>query len=100
VQGKSTYVTVDASEFNEFSNSLALVDLMIKHHRKLRGDFRSGNAAEWNSVLLGISQESKNHLRTTELPALHKRMEEIRQETTKLELRRMSLQEKIAKATH
>ena len=100
VQGRSTYVTVDASEFNEFSNSLALEDLMIKHHRKLRGDFRSGNTAEWNSVLLEISQESKNHLRTAELPALHKRMEEIRQETTKLELRRMSLLVKIAKATH
>jgi len=100
VQGRSTYVTVDASEFNEFSNSLALEDLMIKHHRKLRGDFRSGNAAEWNSVLRETSQESKNHLRTTELPALHKRMDEIRQETTKLESRRMSLREKIAKATH
>ena len=73
---------------------------MIKHHRKLRGDFRSGNTAEWNSVLLEISQESKNHLRTAELPALHKRMEEIRQETTKLELEHMSLLVKIAKATH
>ena len=100
VQGKSMYVTFDASELDEVSNSLALEDLMIKHHRKLRGGFRNGNAAEWNSVLLEISQESKNHLRATELPALHKRMEEIRQETTKLELRRMSLLVKIAKATH
>ena len=100
VQGKSTHVTFDASELDEVSNSLALEDLMIKHNRKLRGDFRSGNAAEWNSVLLEISQKSKNHLRTTELPALHKRMEEIRQETTKLELRRLSLLVKIAKATH
>jgi hypothetical protein len=100
VQGKSMYVTFDASELDEVSNSLALEDLMIKHHRKMRGDFRSGNAAEWNSVLLEISLESKNHLRTTELTALHKRMEEIRQETTKLELRRMSLLEKIAEAAH
>lgn len=100
VQGKSTYVTFDASELDEVSNSLALEDLMIKHHRKMRRDFRSGNAAEWNSVLLAISQESKNHLRTAELPALHKRMEDIRQETAKLELRRMSLLAKIAKAAH
>jgi len=100
VQGKSTYVTFDASELDEVSNSLALEDLMIKHHRKLRGGFRNGNAAEWNSVLLEISQESINHLRTTELPAIQKRMEDIRQETTKLELRRMSLREKIARAAH
>ena len=100
VQGKSVYVTIDTSGLNEVSNSLALEDLMIKHSRKLIGDYRSGDAAEWKSVLLEISQGSKNHLRTTELPALHKRMEEIRQETTKLELRRMSLQEKIAKAAH
>ena len=100
VQGKSVYVTIDTSGLNEVSNSLALEDLMIKHSRKLIGDYRSGDAAEWKSVLLEISQGSKNHLRTTELPALHKRMEETRQETTKLELRRMSLQEKIAKATH
>jgi hypothetical protein len=100
VQGKSLYLTIDGSGLNEVSDSLALEDLMIKHSRKLRGDFRSGNAAEWNSVLLEISQESKNHLRTTELPAIHKRMEDIRQETAKLKLRRMSLGEKIAKATH
>ena len=100
VQGKSVYVTLDASGLNEVSDSLALEDLMIKHSRKLIGDYRSGDAAEWNSVLLEISQESNNHLRTTELPAIQKRMEDIRQETTKLELRRMSLQEKIAKAAH
>ena len=100
VQGKSVYVTIDASGLNEISNSLALEDLMIKHSRKLIGNYRSGDAAEWNSVLLEISQESNNHLRTTELLAIHKRMEDIRQETTKLELRRMSLQEKIAKAAH
>ena len=100
VQGRSTYVTVDASGLGEVSRALALEDLLIKHHRKLKGDFRSGDAAEWKSVLVEISNESRNHLRTTELPALHKRMEEIRQETAKLELRRMSLQKKSAKATH
>ena len=100
VQGKSVYVTIDESGLNEVSNSLALEDLMIKHSRKLIGDYRSGDAAEWNFVLLEISQESKNHLRTTELPALHKRMEDIRQETTKLESRRMILLEELAKATH
>ncbi len=100
VQGKTVYVTIDASGLNEVSNSLALEDLMIKHSRKLIGDFHSGNAAEWNSVLLEISQESKNHLRTTELPAIRKRVEEIRQETSKLQLRRASLQEKISRVTH
>jgi hypothetical protein len=94
------YVTIDASGLDEVSNSLALEDFMIKHSRKLTGDFRSGEAAEWNSVLVEISQESKNHLRTIELSAIHKRMEDIRQDTTKLELSRMSLQEEIAKATH
>ncbi len=100
VQGKSTYVTFDASELAEVSDSFALEDLMAKHHRKLPGDFRSGDAFKWNSVLLEISRESKNHLGTTELPAIHKRMEDLRQETTKLGLTRMSLQEEMAKATH
>ena len=100
VQGRSTDVTIDASGLGELSSALALEDLLIKHHRKLKGDFRSGDAAEWNFVLVEITQASKNHLRTTELPEIHKRMEDIRQDTTKLELRRMSLQEKIAKATH
>jgi hypothetical protein len=100
VQGKTVYVTIDASGLDEVSNSLALEDLMIKHSRKLIGDFRSGDAAEWNSVLVKISQESKNHLRITELPAIQKRMEDIRQDTSKLDLRRASLQEKIAKVAH
>jgi hypothetical protein len=100
VQGRSTYVTVDASGLDEVANSLALEDLRIKHHRKLRGDFRSGDAAAWNSVLVEISHESKYHLRTTELPAIQKRMEDIRQESAKLGLTRMSLQEEMAKATH
>ena len=100
VQGRSTYVTVDTAGLDEVSNSLALEELMIRHHRTLKGDFRSGDAAEWNFVFVEITQASKNHLRTTELPAIHKRMEDIRQDTEKLELRRMSLREKIAKALH
>jgi len=100
VQGRSTYVTVDTAGLDEVSNSLALEELMRKHHRTLKGHFRSGDAAEWNFVFVEITQASKNHLRTTELPAIHKRMEDIRQDTEKLELRRMSLREKIAKALH
>ena len=100
VQGRSSYVTVDASGLEEFSNSLALDDLMLRHHRKLKGDFRSGDAAEWHSVLVSISQEAKDHLTTTELPNLRNRMEEIRQATADLEVRRVSLQGKIAQATH
>ena len=100
VQGRSTYVTVDTAGLDEVSNSLALEELMRKDHRTLKGDFRSGDAAEWNFVLVEITQASKNHLRTTELPEIHKRMEDIRQETTKLGLTRMSLQEEMAKATH
>ena len=100
VQGRSTYVTVDTAGLDEVSNSLALEELMRKHHRTLKGDFRSGDAAEWTFVLVEITQASKNHLRTTELPEIHKRMEDIRQESAKLGLTRMSLQEEMAKATH
>ena len=97
VQGRSMYVTVDASSLDEVSNSLALNDIMIKH-RKLPGAFRSGDAAEWYFALIEICRESKNHLTTVELPAIQKRMEEIRQDKAILESRQTYLREKIAKA--
>ena len=97
VQGRSMYITVDASALEEVSNSLALDDILIKH-RKLPGAFRSGDAAEWNSALIEICRESKNHLTTVELPAIQKRMEEIRQDKAILESRQAYLREKIAKA--
>jgi len=99
VQGKPVYVTIDASTLEEVSKSFALDDIMTKHH-KLSGAFRSGNAAEWNSTLIEICRESKNHLEAAELPAIHKRMEEIRRDATILESRRMYLQENIATATN
>jgi len=98
VQGRSIYVTVDASGLEEVSNSLALEGLLIRHHRKLKGDFRSADVAEWHSALVGISREAKDTLVTTDLPGLRNRKEEIRQATAELEARRMSLQGKIAKA--
>lgn len=100
VQGRSSYVTVDASGLEEFSNSLALDDLMLRHHRKLKGDFRSGDPAEWQAALVEVSQEARMNLTETELPNLRIRMEEIRQATAELEVRRMSLQAKIAQITH
>lgn len=97
VQGRPMYVTVDATALAEVSNSLALNDILIKH-RKLPGAFRSGDAAEWNSALIEICRESKNHLTTVELPAVQQRMEEIRQDKAILESRQMYLREKIVKA--
>lgn len=100
VQGRSTDVTIDASGLGELSSALALEDLLIKHHRKLKGDFRSGDAAEWNSVLVEISRESKHRLTTTDLPAMRNRMKEIAGATAELETRRMRLREKSARAKH
>lgn len=100
VQGRSIYVTVDASGLEELASSLALEDLLIRHHRKLKGDFRSADVAEWHCALVGISREAEGILMTTDLPGLRNRMDEIRRATAELEVRRMSLQGKIAQVTH
>lgn len=98
VQGRSTYITVDASGLEEVSNSLALEDLLIRHHRKLKGDFRRGDPAQWQAALVAVSREARVNFTQTELPNLRNRMEEIRRATAELEARRISLQGKIAKA--
>jgi len=66
----------------------------------LKGSFYRGDAADWLFTLGGISQEAGNHMMTTELPAIHRRMEEIGQEKAGLESRRAYHREKIAKVTH
>ena len=99
VQGRSVYISVDASEMEELANALALEDLMGNHLRNMKGHFYSGDAAAWQPVLVAISMEAKSHLTEADLPNLRKRMEEIRRTTTELEARRTSLQAKLAKAT-
>jgi hypothetical protein len=100
VNGRSIYVTVDESGLEEVSKSLALEEIVTKHRRKVKGNYRSGIVAEWRSVLVESSTESRNHLVTAELPAIRKRMKDIRQETANLESRRIYLQEMRAKAGH
>ncbi len=100
VQGRSLYVTLDALAMEEVSQSLALDDLMTKRARKLPGDVRTGDPAKWNIALAEICRESKHHLTAVELPAIHRRMEEVRQDGVILESRRVYLQEKITRATH
>lgn len=100
VHGRSIHVTVDESGLDELAKSLALEEIVTKHRRKVKGNYRSGIVAEWRSVLVESSAESRNHLMTAELPAVRKRMEDIRQETATLESRRIYLQEKRAAARH
>jgi hypothetical protein len=97
IQGRSAYVTLTAAEIEEFSRALALEDLLVRHH-VTKGHFYSSDDADWKAVLIKASEESREHLKRIELPAVRDRMVEIQQETAKLEARRSSLLQKVAKA--
>jgi predicted nuclease with TOPRIM domain len=93
IEGKALYVTVNQSELDDFSCSLALEDLLVKH-KVTKGRFRSDDTQEWKTVLLRESMQAKDHLRDVELPAIRKRNAELDQETSSLETKRRSLYEK------
>jgi hypothetical protein len=93
IEGKALYVTVNQSELDDFSSSLALEDLLVKH-KVTKGRFRSDDPQEWKAVLIRESRQAKDHLRDVELPAIQKRIAEVDQETSVLEAKRNSLNEK------
>jgi len=93
IEGKALYVTVSESELDDFSSSLALEDLLVKY-KVTKGRFRSDDPSEWKKVLIRESRQAKDHLRDAELPTIHRRIEEVDQETSALEAKRNELYEK------
>ncbi len=97
IQGRSVYVTLTAAELDEFSRALALEDLLARH-RVTKGHFQSSDDAEWKAVLVKASEGARDHLESTELPAVQNRMDEVQRETSKLESRRSTILQKVARA--
>jgi hypothetical protein len=93
IEGKALYVTVAEAELDDFSSSLALEDLLVKS-KVTKGRFRSDDPLEWKEVLIRESRQAKNHLRDAELPTIHRRIQEVDQETSALEAKRSKLFEK------
>ena len=93
IEGKVVYTTVDDAELEDFSLSLALEDLLIRH-KVTKGRFRSDDPAEWKRILMEESRKAREHLELVELPAIKKRIDEQDQETRSLESRRNKLYER------
>jgi predicted nuclease with TOPRIM domain len=93
LEGKALYVTVSESELDDFSSSLALEDLLLKH-KVTKGKFRCDDPSEWKKVLIQENAQAKDHLKKIELPAIQKRTDEVAQETSALEAKRNKLLEK------
>ena len=90
IEGKTLYVTVSESDLDDFSSSLALEDLLMKY-KVTKGGFRSDDPPEWKKVLIQEHWQAKDHLKNVELPAIHKRTDEVDQETYALEVKRNEL---------
>jgi hypothetical protein len=93
IEGRVVYTTVDDAELEDFSLSLALEDLLIRH-RVSKGSFRSDDPAEWKRILMKESRESREHLQRIELPAVKNRIDVLDQETHRLEAQRSKLYER------
>ena len=93
IEGKVVYTTVDDTELEDFSLSLALEDLLIRY-KVTKGRFRSDDPAEWKRILMEESRKAREHLQLVELPAIRNRIDEQDQETRRLEARREKLFER------
>jgi hypothetical protein len=93
VEGKVVYTTVDDAELEDFSLSLALEDLLIRH-KVSKGRFRSDDPAEWKRILLEESRKAREHLNLIELPAIKNRIDEQDLETLRLAAQRNKLYER------
>ena len=93
IEGKVVYTTVDDAELEDFSLSLALEDLLIRH-KVTKGSFRSDDPAEWKRILMEESRQAREHLQLVELPAVKSRIDEEEQETRRFEARRSKLYER------
>ncbi len=94
IEGKALYVTLNDSDLDDFSNSLALDDLLAKH-KVTKGRFRSSDPQEWKKILVREGTLSKIHLRDIEIPAIEKRTGEIDQEIALLTAKRDKLNDKL-----
>jgi len=90
IEGKVVYTTLDDAELEDFSQSLALEDLLIRH-KVTKGRFRSDEPAEWKRILMEENRKAREHLQQVELPAVKSRIDEQEQETRKFEDRRNKL---------
>jgi hypothetical protein len=93
IEGKVVYTTLDDAELDDFSLSLALEDLLIRH-KVTKGRFRSDDPAEWKRILMEECKKAREHLLLVEIPAVKNRIDEQDQETHKLEARRNKLYER------
>jgi hypothetical protein len=93
IEGKVVYTTVDDAELEDFSQSLALEDLLIRH-KVAKGRFRSDDPAEWKRILLEQSRQAREHLQLVELPAVKSRIDEEDQQTRRFEAQRNKLYER------
>jgi hypothetical protein len=93
IEGKVVYTTVDDVELEDFSLSLALEDLLIRH-KVTKGRFRSDDPAEWKRILMEESRKAREHLHLVELPAIKNRIDEQDQEARRFEARRNKLYER------
>ena len=93
IEGKVVYTTLDDAELEDFSLSLALEDLLLRH-KVAKGRFRSDDPVEWKRILMEECNKAKEHLLLVEIPAIRNRIDEQDQETRKLETRRNKLYER------
>jgi hypothetical protein len=93
IEGKVVYTTVDDAELEDFSLSLALEDLLIRH-KVTKGSFRSDDPAEWRKILMEKNRQAREHLQLVELPAIKSRIDEEDQETRRFEAQRNKLYER------
>lgn len=93
IVGQLIFTTVDETELEELSYSLALEDLLKKSHAT-KGGFRSDNPSEWKKYLIEQSKEAADHLNNDELPAIQRRISALDEDNQELELKRGNLLEK------
>jgi SMC interacting uncharacterized protein involved in chromosome segregation len=93
IEGKVVYTTLDDAELEDFSLSLALEDLLIRH-KVTKGRFRSDDPTEWKRILMEECKKAREHLHLIELPAIKNRIDEQDQEARRFETRRNKLYER------
>jgi hypothetical protein len=90
IEGKDLCVTLNESDLEDLSNSLALDDLLLKH-KVTKGGYRSDDPQEWKKILIRINMQAKDHLRDVELPAINKRIDDVDQEANTFAAKRDKL---------
>ena len=94
IEDRALHVTLNDPALEDFSNSLALDDLLARY-KVTKGRFQSDDPQEWKKILISESTQCKDRLRDVEIPAIGKRIKEVDQATASIKARRKNLQEKI-----